>query len=40
VYLKAAAKVFGDNDFHDVEQWCNDQSAILELAALATGDGR
>lgn len=31
-YLKAAAKVFGDNDFHYVEQWYSDRSAILEFA--------
>jgi len=28
MYLEAAAKVFGDTDFHYVEQWYNDQSAI------------
>jgi hypothetical protein len=37
VYLRPAAKVFGDNDFHYLEQWCNDQSAILEFAATIDG---
>jgi hypothetical protein len=32
-YLKAAAKVFGNTDFHYVEQWYKDRSAILEFAA-------
>jgi SnoaL-like domain len=32
-YLKAAAKVFGDKDFHYVEQWYSERSAILEFAA-------
>ena len=32
-YLKAAAKVFGDTDFHYVEQWYSERSAILEFAA-------
>ena len=44
MYLEAAAKVFGDTDFHYVEQWYNDQSAILEFAAtidgIYPGDGR
>jgi len=37
LYLEAAAKVFGDSDFHYVEQWYNDQSAILEFAATIDG---
>jgi hypothetical protein len=36
-YLKAAAKVFGGTDFHYVEQWYKDQSAILEFAATIDG---
>lgn len=36
-YLRAAAKVFGDSDFHYVEQWYNDRSAILEFAATIDG---
>lgn len=37
LYLEAAAKVFGDSDFHYVEQWYNNQSAILEFAATIDG---
>ena len=44
MYLKAAAKVFGDSDFHYVEQWYEERSAILEFAAtidgIYPGDGR
>ncbi len=36
-YLSAAAKVFGDTDFHYVEKWYNDRSAILEFAATIDG---
>ncbi len=36
-YLKAAAKLFGDTDFHYVEQWYSDRSAILEFAATVNG---
>jgi hypothetical protein len=36
-YLKAAVKVFGDTDFHYVEHWYKDQSAILEFAATIDG---
>ena len=36
-YLKAAAKVFGTSDFHYVEQWYSNQSAILEFAATIDG---
>jgi hypothetical protein len=32
-YLKAAAELFGDTNFHYVEQWYSDRSAILEFAA-------
>ena len=32
-YLMAAAKMFGDTDFHYVEQWVGDRSAVLEFAA-------
>ncbi|MDT5046695.1 MAG: hypothetical protein QOD88_334 [Mycobacterium sp.] len=37
MYLKAAAKVFGDSDFHYVEQWYEERSAILEFAATIDG---
>jgi SnoaL-like domain len=37
MYLKAAVKVFGTNDFRYVEQWIEDQSAILEFAATIDG---
>ena len=37
-YLTAAAKVFGDSDFHYVGQWYGERSAVLEFAA--TIDGR
>ena len=36
-YLKAAAKLFGNTDFHYVEQWYKDRSAILEFAATIDG---
>ena len=36
-YLTAAAKVFGDTDFHYVEQWYSERSAILEFAATIDG---
>lgn len=36
-YLRAAAKVFGDTDFHYVEQWYSERSAILEFAATVDG---
>ncbi|MCV7402840.1 nuclear transport factor 2 family protein [Mycobacterium fragae] len=36
-YLKAAIKVFGNSDFHYVEQWYKDNSAILEFAATIDG---
>jgi hypothetical protein len=37
MYLKAAVKVFGTNDFRYIEQWFKDQSAILEFAATIDG---
>jgi hypothetical protein len=37
MYLKAAVKVFGTNDFRYVEHWFNDQSAILEFAVTIDG---
>ena len=37
LYLTAAAKVFGTKDFHYVEQWYKDESAILEFAATIDG---
>jgi hypothetical protein len=36
-YLSAAAKVFGDTDFHYVEKWYNERSAILEFVATVDG---
>jgi SnoaL-like domain len=36
-YLKAAAKMFDDTDFHYVEQWYSERSAILEFAATVNG---
>jgi hypothetical protein len=36
-YLTAAATVFGDTDFHYVEKWFSDRSAILEFAATIDG---
>lgn len=36
-YLTAAAKVFGDSDFHYVERWYSERSAILEFAATIDG---
>jgi hypothetical protein len=32
-YLTAAAKLFADTNFHYVEQWYSERSAILEFAA-------
>jgi hypothetical protein len=37
MYLTAAAKVFGVSEFHYVEQWYNDRSAIVEFAATIDG---
>ncbi|MFZ1161828.1 nuclear transport factor 2 family protein [Mycobacterium sp.] len=36
-YLKAAAKVFGDSDFHYTGHWYEERSAILEFAATIDG---
>lgn len=36
-YLMAAAKMFGGTDFHYVEQWVGDRSAVLEFAATVDG---
>ena len=36
-YLTAAAKMFSGNDFHYVEQWYGERSAILEFAATIDG---
>ena len=36
-YLGAAAKVFGDTDFHYVEKWFGERSAILEFEATIDG---
>jgi hypothetical protein len=36
-YLTAAAKVFSGTDFHYVEKWFGEQSAILEFAATIDG---
>jgi hypothetical protein len=37
MYLTAAVKVFGAGDFHYVEQWYDERSAILEFAATIDG---
>jgi ketosteroid isomerase-like protein len=36
-YLNAAAKLFGGTDFHYVEQWYGENSAILEFQATLDG---
>ena len=36
-YLRAAAKMFEGTDFHYVEQWYGDRSAVLEFAATIDG---
>jgi hypothetical protein len=36
-YLVAAAKLFGDTDFHYVEEWVGERSAVLEFAATIDG---
>ena len=36
-YLTAAAKMFSGTDFHYVEQWYGERSAILEFAATVDG---
>ncbi len=36
-YLTAAAKLFGDSDFHYVGQWYAERSAVLEFVADIDG---
>ncbi|MGE5697871.1 MAG: nuclear transport factor 2 family protein [Candidatus Sericytochromatia bacterium] len=36
-YLTAAAKLFGDKDFHYVNKWYSDRSAVLEFVADVDG---
>jgi hypothetical protein len=36
-YLTAAAKLFRDSNFHYVEQWYGERSAVLEFAADIDG---
>lgn len=36
-YLRAAAKLFGGTDFHYVEEWIGERSAVLEFAATIDG---
>lgn len=36
-YLTAAAKMFSGTDFHYVEQWYGENSAVLEFAATIDG---
>lgn len=37
MYLRAAAKLFGDTGFHYEEQWIAERSAVLEFAATVDG---
>ena len=37
MYLIAAAKLFGGTDFHYVEEWIGERSAVLEFAATIDG---
>jgi hypothetical protein len=37
MYLTAAATLFGDTDFHYLEEWFGDRSAVLEFAATVDG---
>jgi hypothetical protein len=37
MYLRAAAKMFAGTDFHYVEQWFGERSAVLEFAATLDG---
>jgi hypothetical protein len=37
MYLTAAAKLFGGNDFHYVGQWLGKGSAVLEFEATVDG---
>ncbi|MGH3674993.1 MAG: nuclear transport factor 2 family protein [Mycobacterium sp.] len=36
-YLTAAAKMFSGTDFHYIEQWYGENSAVLEFAATIDG---
>ncbi|MCW2730841.1 MAG: hypothetical protein JWR13_1657 [Mycobacterium sp.] len=36
-YLVAAAKLFGGTDFHYVQEWVGERSAVLEFAATIDG---
>jgi SnoaL-like domain len=37
MYLKAAVKAFGHSDFHYIDHWYNERSAILEFEATIDG---
>jgi hypothetical protein len=37
MYLRAAEKVFSTTDFHYVEMWFGERSAVLEFAAVLDG---
>lgn len=37
MYLGAAAKMFGGTDFHYVDHWYGDRSAVLEFVATIDG---
>lgn len=37
MYLKAAAKMFGGTDFHYIDEWYGERSAVLEFAATIDG---
>ena len=37
LYLNAAAKLFDGTDFHYVQQWYGERSAVLEFAATVDG---
>ncbi len=37
MYLRAAAMLFGGTDFHYVEEWVGERSAVLEFAATIDG---
>ncbi|MCW2514613.1 MAG: polyketide cyclase [Mycobacterium sp.] len=37
LYLRAAAKLFAGTDFHYVEEWVGERSAVLEFAATVDG---
>ena len=36
-YLRAASKLFGGTDFHYIEHWYGERSAVLEFAATIDG---